>query len=762
MPNGTVTGIINIRDMEITQDGQEFIYEITETKTPTGYAGLTSSFFIKVRTHRVGDEYKLRDVELVRPNGSGVYELAIVAGVKVGVSNDGNTIEIEVENEEIEEFDLSLRKFITDINGTAVTDRVPEIDIKALRDRTGTTANYIHPKNPVPVRHGDIVTYTIRVYNEGDIDGYVSEIRDNLPEGLGFLMNHKTNFENGWKIPSGANTINLVGEDGLYADVNRVKNLEVGDFNEITSLEDVKIVRGRAAITTSALKRDSLVPNANLIKAYDRDAKKADISSNDLWQETVETGFEDGLYYREVQITAIVLAPNSYQGVLRNIAEITEHTDGDGNNIVDRDSTPGNVDLNNYNPPDNNSSYQEDDDDYEQLVLKHFSLHLRKFITQIDEKEVTDRVPEVKQNPDGSLTFEHPKDPVHVANSQIVTYTIRVYNTGNSEGYVEEVKDNLPEGLLFLPEHETNKHYEWIMYYEEGDDLVETDDVEKATEVRTRYLSEASETAERQNEMRAYDPNKPISDVGPLNPDYRDVKITFKVVEEQVPENSDRIITNIASIPGTDKEDEEHVYVKYFKLQIIKWVSRAIVTIDGKVVTSEHEMPVDDPGSSYLVKVDIDRRDINRVVVEFVYTIKVINIGELEGYVTEITDIIPVGMIFRQEDNPLWSQGEGNTVTTRALENTLLLSGESATVDIKLRWQNGSDNLGVIRNIARITEYYNEYDAKDPGPHEDDATTIITVETGGIGAVVYVPVVGMVLTTLLGGVYFIKRYVLLG
>ena len=39
-------------------------------------------------------------------------------------------------------------------------------------------------KDDVIVKHGDIVTYTIRVYNEGKLDGYASEITDNIPEYL--------------------------------------------------------------------------------------------------------------------------------------------------------------------------------------------------------------------------------------------------------------------------------------------------------------------------------------------------------------------------------------------------------------------------------------------------------------------------------------------------------------------------------------------------------------------------------------------------
>ena len=37
------------------------------------------------------------------------------------------------------------------------------------------------------LKKGDILKYTLRIYNEGDIDGYASEITEDIPEGLEFM-----------------------------------------------------------------------------------------------------------------------------------------------------------------------------------------------------------------------------------------------------------------------------------------------------------------------------------------------------------------------------------------------------------------------------------------------------------------------------------------------------------------------------------------------------------------------------------------------
>ena len=85
--------------------------------------------------------------------------------------------------ERLPQFDLALRKYITEVNGVVVANsRVPAIDESTLEN--GTTATYNHRKDPVMVENGDIVTYNITIYNEGEVDGRATKIIDQLPTGL--------------------------------------------------------------------------------------------------------------------------------------------------------------------------------------------------------------------------------------------------------------------------------------------------------------------------------------------------------------------------------------------------------------------------------------------------------------------------------------------------------------------------------------------------------------------------------------------------
>lgn len=160
--------------------------------------------------------------------------------------------------------------------------------------------------------------------------------------------------------------------------------------------------------------------------------------------------------------------------------------------ITDRDSKENNVvlpsdsDLPSYKD-DETGDYipgQEDDDDFEKLVVKKFDLALRKFITNISDTDVTSRIPQVKYDKDNNkISYEHSKDPLDVVTGDIVTYTIRVFNEGEIDGFASKVSDDIPDGLEYLPDNDLNKEYRWVMYDKDGK---ETTDVKKCSKINNR------------------------------------------------------------------------------------------------------------------------------------------------------------------------------------------------------------------------------------------------------------------------------------
>ncbi len=613
----------------------------------------------------------------------------------------------------LQEFDLALRKFITSVNDEKVTNRYPVFTTN--KDENGNYI-YVHTKEPIEVETTDLVEYTIRIYNEGNVAGYAKEVKDNIPNGLEFVPENDTNKEYRWI---------MLDEQG----------------NETNDVSKAKY------ITTDYLSKEQEKDGENIIKGFD--------------QETMGSP-----EYKDVKVVFKVIAPSTYEGIITNIAEISDDSDENGKPVIDKDSEP------------NNNDEKEDDIDVEHIKLSYFDLALRKFITAVNENEITNRYPQFSIDEDGNYIYTHTKEPVEVENGNIVTYTLRIYNEGTKAGYAKQVKDDLPEGLEFLPENEINKEYRWIMLDEEGN---ETDNLEKAVSISTDYLSKAQETEGRDNLLKPFDANSMEE------PDYRDIKIAFKVTE---PNTSDRILINKAQIAddedkdgkpvididstpdkwieGEDDQDIEKVKVKYFDLALRKWVTQAIVIENGKekVIETGHKAE-DDPEE--VVKVEIEKSKIDKVVVKFRYKIRVTNEGEIPGYATEISDYIPQGLKFVAADNKNWKEVDGKIVTN-ALANTLLKPGESAEVEVLLTWINGASNMGLKVNTAEISKDKNDSDTPDidsvpnnkkPGEDDiDDAPVILATKTGELINLSYITLGTISLAIIGAGVMLIKKYVL--
>ena len=631
----------------------------------------------------------------------------------------------DFEKLKIKEFDLALRKFITKVNNTEIKSRIPQVDTTPLKNGTGTTAIYNHSKEPVKVSLGAVVEYTIRVYNEGQVDGYVEEIKDHLPDQLEFIKDNETNKKYGWTVDS----------------------------------TDSKVIK-----TSYLSKANEKVAGENKIPAFDGTT----------------------LSYKEVKVDCKVVSTDPMPSKITNLADISDFTDGEGNKVTDRDSKEDNVkipeDRPGYKDDESKKDYvpgQEDDDDFEKVTLVKFDLSLRKFITAVNNTEITSRIPQVDVTPikDGSSTtakYDHPKDPVLVSNGNIVTYTIRVFNEGEMDGYASEIKDDMPQGLKFLTDNKTNIEYRWKMLDKDGK---ETENLDEAVSIVTDYLSKEQEKTAGANLLKAFDGEKL---------DYRDVKVAFEVTE---PNTSDRILINQAqiskdsdkdgndvtdqdSVPdkwneGEDDQDIEKVKVQYFDLSLRKWVTQAIVTENGeeKIIESGHKAE-DDPED--VVKVDLKKSKINKVTIKFRYKIRVKNEGNIAGYAKELKDYIPNGLKFVPEDNPLWKQIDEKTITTDQTKDILLQPGDTTEVEVVLTWINDSENFGVMDNWAEISKDHNDFNSPDidstPDNNKkgeddiDDAPVSVGVQTGQIKTFTTIGLA--VLVILSSGVVLIKKFVL--
>ena len=302
--------------------------------------------------------------------------------IEVTINKDSyneEKIKYEVENEKLN-FDLALRKFITEVQGKEITSRVPQVKI----DNGKIT--YEHSKDPLTVHADDTIIYTLRIFNEGNIDGYASEIEDDIPDYLEYLPDEETNVNYMWK---------MYDKDG----------------KETTNPEEAVKVK------TSYLSKEN--GTDKLLKAFDG----------------------TNVNYQDVKIAFKVKDPNSNTTIITNHAQISDDSDKDGNPIEDIDSKPGE-----WNDGEDDQDEEHVKVEYFDLSLLKF---VSKVIVVENGKEnITNTGYNGHEDPEPVVKVELHKKKLNQVTVKF-GYGITITNEGDIPGYATEITDYVPEGLRF-------------------------------------------------------------------------------------------------------------------------------------------------------------------------------------------------------------------------------------------------------------------------------------------------------------------------
>ena len=294
--NTNTKGMVSIvTNQAIESEKAKDSYVIKEENAPKGFIKYNGNINLNVSFKKEGTNYIL-DKDNVKVEGTGTN-----GTVKSRVPNN-TTIEIYIPNEEEEtpKFDLALRKFISKVDGIAPTvSREPVIDeqSKTLLDSTGTAA-YHHTKDSLNVKVGSQIEYTLRVYNEGEVDGYAKEITDYLPQDLKFIkIADESTKEYTTTSTSEDNKIVLKynGNTVIKAkSIDRILNNEKDNiYQEVKVICEVKegakgYITNRAEITNYGYEDKGTWKEAKAINDVDRDSVQNTISNSlnlDKWYE---------------------------------------------------------------------------------------------------------------------------------------------------------------------------------------------------------------------------------------------------------------------------------------------------------------------------------------------------------------------------------------------------------------------------------------------------------------------------------------------
>lgn len=355
--------------------------------------------------------------------------------------------------------------------------------------------------------------------------------------------------------------------------------------------------------------------------------------------------------------------------------------------------------------------YVEDDNVEE---IDKYDLAVRKYVAQIDG-ENTNREPEVRIE-NGKVVYSQTSEIAKANNNQEVTYGIQIYNESEVTGYGKRIIEYIPEGLVYLPEHEINKQFGWVMYAQNNQgNLYKTEDASKAVVLVTDNLVD-KEIIGRDNDT-AYS---------------IEALVCFKVDETKIT-SEDRIIENAVSIWKNNNDDNsdndaitEKLYVRYFDLDVQKYIKQVVIKNESGEETKQVK------NRDELLKIDVKKSLVNSTTLTITYDLEVKNIGEIEGYATELIDYIPEN--FELVEDGTWKlDKEQKAAITTKLENKLLQPGETTTISITFDWKLTEENIGSRINEGKITKYENPYEAIDlTDDNNGKREILVTIKTGGV------------------------------
>ena len=591
--------------------------------------------------------------------------------------------------------DIALRKNLTHVNGSQVNpSRIGEIETSDLMTGEGGTATYNDTKTNYPVSVGDLVTFKIRLYNEGQTDAYAKEVKDFIPKGLAFIPQYDLNITNGWSVDSSE-----------QATAEPLRNWDKKSRVTNSSLQGATTENATVFLGPVTIKSAALDNNNKMLKPFNKSTQTLD----------------DSVF---LQLTCLVVDPFEVneaieQKVLTNVAVVSKYGDSNGNSPEeDYDSNSNNIttreQVNNFN-----ESNHEDDEDYDKLIVSKqvnfYDLALKKYIVGIKSADgttitipdnqkrictvesVQDLIDRDPDDPRADADYKLEKPTISINDGDYITYCIRVYNEGQQDAVVKMLVDSVPKGLelagyqtdgnnQYVSGSQTNYTYNWVEF---------SDNVNGNTGwtegVKSDYLNN------ERLKINAFDPSKANEEGKGLS--YQEVFIEFKVNLSELNDSEkasimssgivntaeiyadDEGVNDVDSTPNNkvtteDDIDQDRVYPGIYDLALKK----AVTEIVGKTIPDNQKRVIRVTNTDRLrdrannTKADatysIDKslpvsiQDGDHVV----YTIRVYNEGRQDAKVLDIKDSIPPGLKvagYEKDDNGEYKSGSRINYTYR-------------------------------------------------------------------------------------------------
>lgn len=401
----------------------------------------------------------------------------------------------------------------------------------------------------------------------------------------------------------------------------------------------------------------------------------------------------------------------------------------------------------------------------------------------VNDNKVTNKVKAILEleTPNTQDTVETTKS---IDTEYLVNITVHKNWIDNNDSYgkrpeniILQIKNKQTQEIVQsykLPKSELSHIFTGLAKYNQSGDKVE-------------YIVEEKE--EKEGDLFYY--STQIGQIQDVEQDNKEITITntiakipSKVIVEYIDKSTNEKLDNDIVIDGyvndeysTDKKNIEYynfvestnntkgnmsektTVVKYyyekqiFNLKIDKWVDS--IKINGNTKKAQTIYTKNE-----IYKIDISKKDINSTDLKIIYKIRISNNGEIEGDIKSISEIIPSGYSFYQEDNEIkWTQENGMLIT-KFLPGETIKPGKYKEISIVYRWNNTLDNFGIKQNTATILESDNPAGFMDANKEDDISNSkILFSATTGIelkNDIIIIAGALIILIGSIGGVVFNK------
>lgn len=266
---------------------------------------------------------------------------------------------------------------------------------------------------------------------------------------------------------------------------------------------------------------------------------------------------------------------------------------------------------------------------------------------ELDEKEEekTDTKTETTKTAPSAEIKESKKKQGEIRFGDKIMITVRIYNTGEGNGYAQKITNVIPKGMKFVADDSINKENKWK----------KVDDNTVVTEKLNFASGEENEIEKLQDEAIYYE----------------DVDLVLEVTEQgaltQAVENGttiEQVDIRNEKIEYADDENEKVLPIKISYTDFVVEKTLEDVIEMGPAGDFNHTVA---QANNKFSKIEIGRKNINATQIKVVYNITVTNRGDAKGTVDAIVDYLPKGLQASMVDNQGWTMGNGNSLICQSM-----------------------------------------------------------------------------------------------